>query len=384
MLRTVLLLGLPAALLACSVSDLPISRSDAGDGSAEASVVDSPGAMDAIDSSPGAPDAADESSPGTPDATGDGEAGMLDAASDEATAPIESGAPASVCPYSDWTGNGCAPVCGTGNFGPGGLNDGGPDQGLIGVVSALSVVDIADGMCGVAADGSILHIRAVGQNQWKLLLSVPSTVSSDGYLTYTLLDPTQPDQPPVAQDSYFLLTFDGKTLIFSNASSTAVEQASLQGTQIGPADDTPFAAVNQAIPAGANVEPSAIAPDGLSLYYNVSNAPNPAADGIYVATRTDTDHAFPAGSLLGQDIQAAFMLINGVSIDNLTGFFTDWSYQLHVVSRGSATVPWTAAGAGAAIPNNLVAIPTGDCRFIFDNCSGGGSAQTEICMLPRL
>ncbi len=394
-----------ACLVACSVGDLPTTGAtpDSSTG-AEGAVEASADRAATTDAGADAPDAT-VSDGDASSASGEAEAGAEAHASADAYADAdayanadagadagvdaggEADAPGVLCPYSDWVGDGCAPVCGNGNFGPGGVIDGGPYDGLPHVVPGLCSDGLICGVVGVSASGSILHIHegSVGD---VLLLSIPSAISPTGYLTYTLIDPSQPNAPQVGIGATETLSFDGSWLVLETLNGDAFVEASiLPDFTVGPTTEGHFAQVNASLPQGGLFTNPVLSADGLTLYYTVYQAANPAQDGIYASTRAAPDQPFGAGTLLGADIQAAFMAISGVSSDARTGFFVDYAYNMHVVQRGSPSDPWSATVDGAPTPavvNNIGGIPTADCRFVFTPCSTGGVEHTWICQLPRL
>jgi hypothetical protein len=253
------------------------------------------------------------------------------------------------------------------------------------IVTALGG-DSADGLFGVSSSGTVLWQRWNGA-AWLLNLSVPSGASSTGYLTYTIVDPTQAGAPQV-DTTEAALSFDGSTLIVRSEAQDALEEAAIQGRPpaLGPLSQGHFVAFNQSL-QGSIIYPSTLTADGLTFYYEIGNAPDPAADGIYSTTRTSIDAQFPAGTLLPADIQQAFMSVGGISSDQLTAFFTDYSWNMHVITRGSKDSPWSATPNGAptpAIPYYFNGFPTADCRYLFVNCTPGGVDQSRICQLPRL
>jgi hypothetical protein len=357
------------ALMACSVGDLPAGPGSPTDAASDASSDAS------FDGAPGATrdGSSDRASDGTSDGAPDG--------------PSDAGAvaPPSLCPYSDWTGDACAPVCGSGGFGDGGLVDGAP-FGLPNIVAGLSEDGVPNYVTGVSASGAVLHVRGVNGTQFALLLSVPSPSSSNGYLTYTLADSSV--QPALPFDVLTVrLTFDGESVYMTDTAHSSFLIAPLVAMTIGTPAPGPFAALNEGNPPGATLGTRTLSADGLNLYYAMSNMPDPAENGMYVATRTDASAPFSAATRLPGTIQA--LDLNSVSSDDLTGFFTDPSFNMHVVSRTSTSEPWVSPDVmpdGAVVGGLLDfygAQPTADCRFVFADCSPGGVTQTHICLLPR-
>jgi hypothetical protein len=390
-----------AAATGCSVPGLPAGPdSSVTDGAQDGDAMP-PADSGGADSSAQAPDAvADGGSDGDAghpgDATTDSDA-SADAATDGGSAPDA----APRCPFSDWVDGACAPVCGNGDFGEGGLEDGAPfgyngGPGLPNVVQSLSVYGGYNFVCGVSASGAVLH-RLWASNGttsgWALQLSIPNPAVPTSYSTYTVVDPTLPNPPALSLQNNAAITIDGATLIVDTPYNNGFQVASLVGNRLGPLDPGPFAAFNQSVPSGTNVGFPVISADGLTLYFTQLTPPDETPAGIYATTRTDTTQqfaTFPQSQLLQGNVQVMW-LMTGVSSDGLTAFFQGPNWILHVVTRPNTSAAWispevmSGGSVVGGVQFNLSGHPTADCRYVFTDCNpGGGAAYTAVCQLPLL
>lgn len=378
---------------ACTIAGLP---TDAGDnGSAPAGGSESgPLAGAAIDGSALAldvrsesSDAASESSDATnesSDATSESPTNSPAAMSDVVGDSMPSNPPGP-CPDSGLVNGSCAPVCGAGNFGSGGLVDG----GVIDVVAGLS--EGYDWPLAITADGRVLHARGADPSQEQMLLSVPSAAALNGYDTFTLVDTADASAyPPIAPD-VAALTLDGTTLIAATNSYDSIVELPLAGTQLGSPAQGHFAQLNAALPqGGVLVDFVVLSADGLTFYYVISEAADSTQNGIYAATRSSTSAEFAAGALLSGNGMQLFWEITGVSSDDLTLFLEGPGWLTYILTRPNKSVPWTAdsvlvdGGLSGGMRDYFDAFPTPDCQNLLATCTPGGSSLAQICELPRL
>jgi hypothetical protein len=279
--------------------------------------------------------------------------------------------------------SGCPSLCGTANFGEGGLVNG----AVMGVVGALSAPNALDGMLGLSQDGKVLHARAMATGQLDILLSVPSSTSDAGYDTVDLTVQASGDAgPPFSSRS--TITFDGTALILTTPAGDAFRQAPLTGLTLGPVTVGPFGPINNSLPTGAVLLSPVISSDGLTFYFAIATAPSATPQGAYSASRFTTSDDFGVGVLLPVDIQA-FWYPTGVAADGRT-LFVERNFQSYTVSRCQPSDPWTVlslfhdGGLGLPLTHYWEARPAADCSFMLTTCGPGGAPQQDICMLPRL
>jgi hypothetical protein len=314
------------------------------------------------------------------------DAGPVDASELDGAGPDASEAGSPLCPYSDWVNGACAPVCGTANFGPGGLL---PDGGVINVVAGLT--DSFDWPLAVSAGGWVLHARGTDRLTEKMLLSVPTASHTNGYATFTLVDASHAAwYPPIATD-VAAMSLDRSKIVSATNMYDGFREVALQGVQLGQPVPGHFAQVNASLPPGGMVDLGAVlSADELTFYYAVEHASDWTQDGLYVATRASASDDFGGGRLMtGSGIQL-FRAVTGVSSDDLTLFLVGGPLtSTYILSRAQKSDDWSAAAllVGGGLPSGMLnyynARPTADCRYLFATCVAADSVP-RICAVPRL
>lgn len=271
-----------------------------------------------------------------------------------------------------------APVCG-GDYGGNGtpLTDlaiNGAQAALMGVsATGASVLFLRYGVPGCLGNGTPLNIA--DSNNVNL--------------------PTQPKyavQPIGSLAAFSGMTRQQQTMTLFSDGLTIVGvgmgyQTFLESTRskVGLTDFTPAAAgsfntINGGVPAGGQLSLPAISADGLSFYYQLYNAQIVGLNGIYEATRAQTNQPFNAGVQMPAIVQN-YSGVTGVSSDRMTLFVTK-GFGTTILSRTSLSQPYAVS---TIVPPTAAfrVVPTSTCGFLFGTCEPGGCGNETICVWAK-
>jgi len=282
------------------------------------------------------------------------------------------------------TGLGCVvntcktPVCTTFNY-------------AVQTLATFSRTGVEDTLGAATPDGSVIVLipTATGSSCGAFTVSIADEIAP-GSGTYNTQSITAAltGKTIVAQDSYAITT-DGLTLIARSPDSTKWVQVSRSAkgmTDFGEPEETAFAQINAALPAGASVFAPVISADGLQFIYSVSVASNTAVSGIYSSVRTSTTVPFPAGAKLGAPI-SDYAYASALSSDRLT-LFVFYAFSGRVFTRTSTSGDWVNPNAPADPPllGGWQQKPLANCArmLAMGNAAGSGGCQNEdILVLNR-
>jgi hypothetical protein len=256
-------------------------------------------------------------------------------------------------------------------------------------IPSLNLPSVQAAMLGVSGDGaSVLFLRGVQGcllNTTPLKIADATSVNLPTPPTYVVQDIGS--LPALAgmtrQQQSMTLSPDGLTIIgvgvgdqtFLESKRSAVGQTDFSVAAAGA-----FNTVNASLPQGGKFTLPVISADGLAFYYSIYNAQNAALNGIYEATRLQTNVPFDAGTKMPAIVQN-YDGITGISADRMTLFVTK-SFNATILSRASVTQPFATSNiAPPTSASRVQSIAT--CGYLFGTCAPGGCPAESICIWAR-
>ncbi len=256
-------------------------------------------------------------------------------------------------------------------------------------IPSLNVNGVQAAMLGVSGNGSsVLFLRgAVGclGGSTPLRIADATNVNLPTPPTYVVQDIGA--LPALAgmsrQQQTMTLSPDGLTIVgvgTTNQTFLESKRSAVGLIDFSVAVPGAFNTINASVPAGGTLGTPVISADGLAFYYAIGGAQNAALNGIYEATRLQTNVPFNAGTKMPAIVQN-YDAITGISSDRMTLFLMK-GFNASILSRASLSQPFATSPIGPPDAASRVQ-PITTCGYLFGTCAPGGCAAETICFWTR-